>query len=66
MALVLGALLTIGVGVYLGFGGQWFGWLLAGFGLLDLASVPFLVRRIEGQRTVDGPDPDYNPYARED
>ena len=62
-------------GAVAAFGDTTTGLLIAAVGLVDLLTVPFVLRRIGASRgkAPAGPeaadptaDPDYNPYARED
>lgn len=46
VALASGSILILGVGLYFALGGEWYGWLIAAFGLLDLATVPFVARLV--------------------
>jgi hypothetical protein len=75
-ALIGGALITIAVGVvvYLAVD-ETLGLVLAGIGLVDLVTVPFVVGLMARNRQSSGTapepppaeaDPNYNPYARED
>jgi hypothetical protein len=67
-ALLAGSLLLIGIGLALALTGAWFGWVIAAFGVIDAATIPFVARFIgRGTDRAQPPaDPDYNPYARED
>jgi len=74
------SLVVIGLGGALVYLGSDFGWFLVGFGVLDLLTMPLVLRKIShgstdpGARESDDPaapidptaDPSYNPYARED
>jgi hypothetical protein len=80
--LVGGALLIVTVGLAIALTGSWFGWVIAAFGVIDLATSRFVLAAIEarrgGSRAPAAPpsarppdaeqaaDPSYNPYARED
>jgi membrane protein implicated in regulation of membrane protease activity len=82
IALVSGSMVIVGLGLAVVLSGESFGWAIVAFGVLDLATVPFVARRVAGARTQtaerpttaesEGPvteptaDPSYNPYARED
>ena len=79
-ALLASSLVVIGLGGALLYSGSDIGWFLIGFGVLDLLTMPFVLRTItRGSRAggTDEPadpatpidptaDPSYNPYARED
>ena len=70
------ALLTIalGVGIYLAMDDSVVGIAVAAFGVIDLLTIPLVLRMIARNRagsgaptsTPAGPDRAYNPYARED
>ena len=70
------ALLTIalGVGIYLAMDDSVVGIAVAAFGVIDLLTIPLVLRMIARNRagsgaptsTPAGPDRTYNPYARED
>jgi len=81
LALVAVATIAVGAGLYLG-GNETLGAVLAVLGLLDLATIPLVMRAV-GRRSGTGapggsdspastdaapkqPDRDHNPYARED
>ena len=78
VALLAGSFLIIGVGVAIALAGGWFGWMIAAFGVIDLATSQFVFAWIEARRKRSRPpaespgdadtaaDPSYNPYARED
>lgn len=72
MVLIAGALLMIGAGVVIYLTtDEVLGAILAGFGILDLLTVPLVVRLIARNAALAeaepaGEDPDYNPYSRED
>jgi hypothetical protein len=76
VALVSGSLLIIGIGLVAVLAGQWFGFLIAAFGVIDAATIPFVLRAVESRRSSSSPngqpapdsslDPSHNPYARED
>jgi len=55
-ALASGAFAIIVVGLGMALAGQWFGWLIAAFGALDAASIPFVLRAIGARRTAVGLD----------
>jgi hypothetical protein len=75
-ALIGGALITIAVGVFLYLSvDETVGIALAAIGLVDLVTIPFVLGVVARNRSTSGaapepsprePDPDYNPYARED
>ena len=70
------ALLTIalGVGIYLAMDDSVVGIAVAAFGVIDLLTIPLVLRMIARNRAGSGappgtpaePDRTYNPYARED
>ena len=75
LALPLGALGIAGAGVWLALGGSGWGWIIVAFGLLDLATIPFVLRTVARksgatETAESGSDPIVhptgNPYARED
>lgn len=81
IALLAGALGIIGAGLIVALSGSAFGWAIAAFGVVDLVTIPIILRAVSGKRTPAGPaaadpeappaepaetDPSYNPYARED
>ena len=75
-ALASGAFAIVVIGLAVALAGQWFGWPIAAFGVLDAASIPFVLRAVGSRRSASLPgersgpdpaaDPSYNPYARED
>lgn len=76
-ALVAGAMVIIAAGGIVTLLAGWYGLLIVAFGLIDLATIPFVLRAISGSRggsatgepepsAGEAADPDYNPYARED
>jgi hypothetical protein len=50
IALVGGALLIVAVGVAIALAGGWFGWVIAAFGVIDLATSRFVLAAIEARR----------------
>ena len=50
-ALASGSFAIIVVGLAVALAGQWFGWLIAAFGALDAASIPFVLRAIGSRRS---------------
>ena len=81
LALLVGATLMIvaGVGIYLILEEPLVGLVIAAVGVLDLLTVPLVMRSIgrrsgssptaapaDGEPEPAGSDPSYNPYARED
>jgi hypothetical protein len=50
-----GAVFMIGIGIYLVSGGTSLGWLAVGFGILDLATIPFVMRAIGRSRRTEPP-----------
>ena len=44
--IVGGALVTIGIGLFIAFTIGWYGWAVVAFGLLDLAAMPFWLGRM--------------------
>jgi hypothetical protein len=79
IALLATSLVVIGLGGALLYSGSDVGWFLIGFGILDLLTMPLVLRTItrgrQGSETrpsdpsapIDpAADPSYNPYARED
>ena len=75
-ALPLGSVVIIAVGAAIAVSGSTtVGIIIAAVGLVDLATVPFILRRAGNARTTEraplstpdaAADPSYNPYARED
>jgi hypothetical protein len=72
LVLVSGALLMVGVGVWIFLASDAvLGAILAGVGLVDLVTIPWVLGRIEAGRAAAGAeplgeDPAANPYAKED
>lgn len=81
IALLAGSLAIIAVGVVIALSGSAYGWAIAAFGVVDLVTIPLVLRSVSGDRSPAGPaeadpdappaeppeeDPSYNPYARED
>jgi len=58
VALASGSFAIIVVGLAVALAGQWFGWLIAAFGALDAASIPFVLRAIASRRTAVHRDAD--------
>jgi hypothetical protein len=70
VALLGGALLMIGAGIWIYLSSdEVTGAILAGLGVLDLLTIPFVLRVVVAGRSSQAPpgeDADYNPFARED
>ena len=82
VALGAGSVAIVVAGLAIALAGSGFGWLIVAFGVLDLAALPLILRRVGGRRgpSADSPveppgeeampsappDPAHNPYARED
>ncbi len=76
MALITSSFLIIAIGVFFGLSGAAWGIWVAGAGLVDLLTLPFVIRMIERDQAPESPpaggadpaatDLSYNPYARED
>lgn len=70
-------MIVVGLGVWLILGETTIGLIIAGIGVFDLLTMRFVVGAIQkgqaaqsepaaGEAPTAQPDPDYNPYARED
>jgi Na+/H+-translocating membrane pyrophosphatase len=63
LGLPLGSIVIIAMGLAVALSaGSWTGWVIVAIGLIDLASIPFVLRAV-GARRSRSPA---NPYARED
>ena len=51
VTLASGSLLIVGIGLAVALADQWFGWLIAAFGVLDAAAIPFVLRAVGSRRT---------------
>jgi len=54
VALASGSLLIVVIGLAVALAGQWFGFLIAAFGVLDAATIPFVLRAVGSRRTRSG------------
>lgn len=53
VTLASGSLLIVGIGLAVALAGQWWGLLIAAFGVLDAATIPFVLRAVGSRRAPD-------------